>query len=137
MTGDHKDNSDMNGPETSYQVEGIGYDFYPKVMLLVLLLLLMLVPLLHVLTPFLDHVRSSPASISTGTLRPITRSAAPVRTMMLLVLLLLVLTLLCPAANPREELVDLWYKTDDRESFVMSRRMIREEGLLCGGSCGR
>lgn len=38
--------------------------------------------------------------------------------------------------NPREDLVDYWFKTSDRDSFVMSRRMIREEGLLCGGSCG-
>jgi len=34
------------------------------------------------------------------------------------------------------ELVDFWVKTDDRESFLMSRRLIREEGLLCGGSSG-
>ncbi len=33
-------------------------------------------------------------------------------------------------------LVDSWVKTKDRESFVMSRRLILEEGLLCGGSCG-
>lgn len=33
-------------------------------------------------------------------------------------------------------LVDLWIKTDDLESFTMSRRLIKEEGLLCGGSCG-
>jgi cystathionine beta-synthase len=33
-------------------------------------------------------------------------------------------------------LVDQWVKTEDRESFVMSRRIIREEGLLCGGSSG-
>ena len=30
------------------------------------------------------------------------------------------------------DVVDYWVKTDDRESFLMSRRLIREEGLLCG-----
>ena len=34
------------------------------------------------------------------------------------------------------ELVDFWVKTSDNESFIMSRRLIREEGLLCGGSSG-
>lgn len=33
-------------------------------------------------------------------------------------------------------LVDKWVKTDDKESFLMARRLIKEEGLLCGGSCG-
>ncbi|KAF7189375.1 Cystathionine beta-synthase [Pseudocercospora fuligena] len=32
--------------------------------------------------------------------------------------------------------VDVWYKTDDRESFYWARRLIREEGLLVGGSSG-
>ena len=65
-------------PMTSYQVEGIGYDFIPKVL--------------------------------SG----------------------------IPGVNPdaRKKLVDYWYKSADEESFVMSRRLIREEGLLCGGSCG-
>ncbi|KAK3939326.1 tryptophan synthase beta subunit-like PLP-dependent enzyme [Diplogelasinospora grovesii] len=34
------------------------------------------------------------------------------------------------------ELVDKWYKTDDRESFKLARRLIAEEGLLVGGSSG-
>jgi len=33
-------------------------------------------------------------------------------------------------------LVDVWVKTNDQESFTIARRLIREEGLLCGGSCG-
>uniref|UniRef100_A0A3B4ZGB7 Cystathionine beta-synthase n=1 Tax=Stegastes partitus TaxID=144197 RepID=A0A3B4ZGB7_9TELE len=33
-------------------------------------------------------------------------------------------------------LVDLWYKSTDVETFTMSRKLIREEGLLCGGSSG-
>ena len=34
------------------------------------------------------------------------------------------------------ELVDEYVKTEDEESFIMARRLIKEEGLLCGGSCG-
>lgn len=34
------------------------------------------------------------------------------------------------------DIVDRWVKTDDRASFLMARRLIREEGLLVGGSCG-
>lgn len=33
-------------------------------------------------------------------------------------------------------LVDRWYKSNDTESLVMMRRLIRDEGLLCGGSSG-
>ncbi|CRG90435.1 cystathionine beta-synthase [Talaromyces islandicus] len=32
--------------------------------------------------------------------------------------------------------VDKWYKTEDKESFQYSRRLIAEEGLLVGGSSG-
>ncbi|KAI8379690.1 cystathionine beta-synthase [Radiomyces spectabilis] len=33
-------------------------------------------------------------------------------------------------------LVDEWFKSEDKASFLMSRRLIREEGILCGGSSG-
>ncbi|XP_019116714.2 cystathionine beta-synthase b [Larimichthys crocea] len=33
-------------------------------------------------------------------------------------------------------LVDMWYKSTDMETFTMARKLIREEGLLCGGSSG-
>lgn len=33
-------------------------------------------------------------------------------------------------------IIDEWYKSNDEESLVMMRKLIREEGLLCGGSCG-
>lgn len=32
--------------------------------------------------------------------------------------------------------VDSWIKTDDRESFKLARRIIKEEGILVGGSSG-
>ncbi len=33
-------------------------------------------------------------------------------------------------------LVDRWIKSHDRESFAVARQLIRQEGLLCGGSSG-
>ena len=33
-------------------------------------------------------------------------------------------------------IVDEWVKTDDKKSFLMARRLIKEEGLLVGGSSG-
>lgn len=35
-----------------------------------------------------------------------------------------------------QSLVDEWVKTEDTEAFLMARRLIREEGMLCGGSSG-
>jgi cystathionine beta-synthase len=34
------------------------------------------------------------------------------------------------------KIIDEWVKTTDEPSFLMARRAIREEGLLCGGSSG-
>ena len=33
-------------------------------------------------------------------------------------------------------IVDEWFKSEDKESFLMARRLIRQEGMLCGGSSG-
>jgi len=33
-------------------------------------------------------------------------------------------------------LVDEWMKGPDKESYLMARRLIKEEGMLCGGSSG-
>jgi len=35
-----------------------------------------------------------------------------------------------------QRVVDTWVKTDDKASFIYARRLIKEEGLLCGGSSG-
>jgi cystathionine beta-synthase len=58
----------LNGSIESYQVEGIGYDFIPRVL--------------------------------------------------------------------KRQFVDKWIKSNDRDSFLMARKMISKEGFLCGGSCG-
>ena len=34
------------------------------------------------------------------------------------------------------DVIDSWVKTTDKESFLAARRLIKEEGLLCGGSSG-
>ena len=33
--------------------------------------------------------------------------------------------------------MDKWVKTNDRDTFQMARRLIKEEGLLCGKSWGK
>ncbi|XP_072094950.1 cystathionine beta-synthase-like isoform X1 [Mobula birostris] len=40
-----------------------------------------------------------------------------------------------PAILDRK-VIDKWIKTNDKESFAMARKLIRMEGLLCGGSSG-
>ena len=34
------------------------------------------------------------------------------------------------------DVIDRWVKMSDKPSFLMARRLIREEGLLIGGSSG-
>ena len=35
-----------------------------------------------------------------------------------------------------KDCIDKWVKVGDRDTFLMARRLIKEEGLLCGGSSG-
>lgn len=34
------------------------------------------------------------------------------------------------------KVVDRWFKSNDKEGLQMARRLIKDEGLLCGGSSG-
>lgn len=34
------------------------------------------------------------------------------------------------------QVIDKWYKSRDKPGFLMARRLIKEEGLMCGGSSG-
>lgn len=36
----------------------------------------------------------------------------------------------------KHESIDSWIKIQDEESFSATRRIIKLEGILCGGSCG-
>ncbi len=41
-----------------------------------------------------------------------------------------------PKTCYRTEIVDEWLKSDDKNSFTYARKLIKEEGLLVGGSSG-
>lgn len=41
-----------------------------------------------------------------------------------------------PKNLDRINTVDKFIKTNDKDSFLMARRIIRQEGLMVGGSCG-
>lgn len=91
--------------KTQYEVEGIGYDFIPTV---------------------LDRSVGS-----SGVYNPISFSWLLLSEHGNVVCLILLFFFF-----PRQhfQVVDTWYKSNDEESFNMSRLLIREEGLLCGKS---
>ena len=41
-----------------------------------------------------------------------------------------------PKVLRENDLIDEYVKTEDEESFLMARKLIKDEGLLCGGSSG-
>ncbi len=36
----------------------------------------------------------------------------------------------------QEDIIDVWYRIGDAESFSAARRIVKDEGILVGGSCG-
>jgi cystathionine beta-synthase len=41
-----------------------------------------------------------------------------------------------PKNCDRDKVIDQWVKVADKDAFLMARRIMKEEGLLTGGSCG-